>query len=250
VKRPSYILVLGLVLMPPCVRSAEAAPITLSAVGTAIIDGSLSASEWGSAGYFDFIVNTPYGGTTPGRLFAMNDEDSAYFGLRFVRSAADPGNTFAIEFDNDGNGAITDGDDGIILNPSVGFVDLFRSSGFSCPPSMLCSFSDTEIGGARDGAGAFANDGTYTIYEFSHPLNSGDSFDFSLAAGDTIGMAPSIRMIAAGGTYPSGFGDTDLRFGVVEFAVASVPEPIPEPASLLLFGTGLVGLRAWRKRGQ
>jgi len=250
VKRLSYILVLGLVLMPPCVRSAEAAPITLSAVGTAIIDGSLSASEWGSAGYFDFIVNTPYGGTTPGRLFAMNDEDSAYFGLRFVRSAADPGNAFAIEFDNDGNGAITDGDDGIILNPSVGFVDLFRSSGFGCPPSMLCSFRDTEIGGARDGAGAFANDGTYTIYEFSHPLNSGDSFDFSLAAGDTIGMAPFIRMIAAGGTYPSGFGDTDLRFGVVEFAVASVPEPIPEPASLLLFGTGLVGLRAWRKRGQ
>lgn len=227
---------------------AQAIPIPLSGNGTATIDGVISPLEWGSAGFFDFLVNTPGSGTADGRFYIMNDTDNMYFALRFERSIADAGNSFSIEFDNDNSGNISEGDDGIILNPnpSVGFSDLFRSSGYSCPSGALCSFRDTNIGGTVDGTGAFSNDGTYTMYELSHPLDSGDMFDYSLTAGDMLGFSLFIRTIEAGVPYPDGFGDTSINFGFAEFSVTSVPEP----ASIALVCFGLAGMGYQRRRKQ
>ena len=50
-------------------------------------------------------------------------------------------------------------------------------------------------GGDPDGAGAADNDGTWTTYELSHPLISGDEEDFALTAGSSvIGFFGTLRV--------------------------------------------------------
>jgi len=186
---------------------ADATGVSLSGFGSATIDGVISPGEWDNAGSISITVNVPEGGTTPGTLFVMNDMSNLYLAIRFVRAGADPGNTAAFEFDNDhSGGARVSGDDILLINPSSGFFDEVRTTESPCPPGALCGFFDTTVGGTNDGAGAFSNDGVFTIYEFSHPLDSADdTHDFSLGSGDTVGFTLFIRILIIGG-----FADTSF----------------------------------------
>ena len=87
-------------------------------------------------------------------------------------------------------------------------VRRFRTNTPPCPPGSAeatCGLSDSANGGTADGAGAFRHNGTFSMYEMSHPLNSGDvGHDFALAAGDAIGFYLDLRMIGAGGQYLAG----------------------------------------------
>ncbi len=186
---------------------------TVSGLGTATVDGVMSAGEWDGAGSVDFSVIVPEGGTTPGTVFVMNDANNLYLAIRFARPIVDPGNTASFEFDNNHSGQLDTGDDGIVFTPGLGFLDEVRGEEPPCPPDTICSFTDIRLGGTNDGAGAFSNDGTFTVYEFSHPLDSADdAHDFSLGPGDTVDFSVSIRMIAAGAEWPMGFGDTNFSF--------------------------------------
>ena len=202
--------------------AADGSPDTITATvcdpSTIIIDGIFCGAEWNSATQFTFNVNLPEGGTTPATLFITNDATNLYLAVRFSRAAVDPGNSLSFEFDSNSDGMLDDGDDGIILNPDIGFKDLVRSStappgGVSCPVGGLCSYFDTQFGGTNDGSAAFHNDGRFTVYEFAHPLNSGDVHDFSRSAGQTLGLTLFLRMIAAGAVFPTGFGDTTFPTG-------------------------------------
>ncbi len=234
---------------------AHAPGVVLSGFGTATIAGVMSPGEWDGASSTEFAVNLPEGGTAPGSVFAMNDENNLYLAIRFARAIVDPGNSAVFEFDNDhSGGARVSGDDVLVVNPSIDFFDEVRTTEPPCPAGALCGLLDTTLGGTNDGAGAFHNDGTFTVYEFAHPLNSlDDAHDFSLTPGATVGFTLMIRMIAAGAEFPVGFGDTSFPtpcisclnlFGdiviasrVLQVPIDIKPDSFPNSINLKAMGT-------------
>lgn len=222
------VLVVCIVALPV---KAHAPGVVLSGLGTASIDGILSTGEWDNADHIDFNVNVPEGGTTPGTVFVMNDATNLYLAIRFTRSVVDPGNTASFRFDNDHDGGlVVTGDDVILINPSIGFRDNVYWGEPPCPPGSMCSFFDTMVGGTNDGTGAFLNDGTSTVYEFSHPLDSADdTHDFSLVPGDTVGFCLFIRIIKTGSVdthFPAPTPSPPWSYGDIVIASPVMPVDI------------------------
>ena len=229
---------------------AHAPGVVLTGRGTATIDGVLSAGEWTNAGCADFSVNTPGGGTTPGTVCAMNDATNLYLLVRFARTFVDPSNSVGFEFDNDHDGIWPEeGDDALVINPAFGFFDDVRTNLPPCPlpPTIFCGPLDTAAGGTNDGSGTFGNNGTFSVYEFSHPLNSADdAHDFSLTPGDTVGFLLSLRMSTGTGdpadfartSFPVGaFGDIVIASPVISISIDIHPGSDPNPVNPKSRGT-------------
>lgn len=176
---------------------AQAPAVTIFGSGTAVIDGVAGPGEWAKARCASIAVNVP-AGTTPGTLCAMNDAVNLYLLVRFARPAGDPVNVASFEFDNDHSGDVSAGDDIVLINPGSNAV-FFDDVRIACG-AALCAPSDTDVGGTTDGSGAFLNDGAFTTYEFSHPLKSGDTRDFSLSPGDSIDFWLEARFAPASTT--------------------------------------------------
>ena len=176
-------------------------PFTLSAYGSAYIDGVLHPTEWEHAGCQTILVSAQ-GGPALGFLCAMNDSQNLYLSLRVESIGPElAASSFSVDFDNNNDGRAENGDDVLVATSYGFFGDAFRTNAFPCDPSSpvaACESDDRADGGTTDGAGAFANDGTDGTYEMSHPLNSGDAaHDVALQPGDAAGFFVTTRPVAS-----------------------------------------------------
>jgi hypothetical protein len=252
------ILVLS-TLMTPLPVEAHAPGVVLSGVGAATIDGQLAPGEWDSAGKIDFLVNLPLsdgGGTTTGTLFVMNDGSNLYLGVKVLRAQLNTGDIgfgldqVAFEFDNNHNGGPQEeGDDILLLSPGLGiaFFDEVRTSRPPCPPGLglLCGFLDTQLNvpGTNDGAGAATNNGSFSFFEMSHPLDSADNLnDFSLTPGSIVGFNLLVNLSSltpfcsseclASTPFPSSGGGGDIVIASAVLSVAIDVKPGSFPNSI------------------
>jgi hypothetical protein len=174
-------------------------PVNFTGCGTARIDGILDPAEWSGATWRAITLNYP-SGPIVGGLAVMNDNLNLYIGLRFPETVPLYG-SLGVEFDNDNDGVpFEQGDDAFVANNQAGFFDDFRTLLPPCPPGAVCGPEDVDHGGTSDGQMRFANNGTESVYEISHPLDSGDAgHDFALSAGQTVGFFVHLRFIDASG---------------------------------------------------
>lgn len=152
--------------------------------GIANIDGTFGAAEWSCAESTTFTASIS-GGDTPAEIYWMNDADNIYFAIRVQQSSLDKINTLRIDFDNDGDGVAERNDDAIGYDADLGsFFDEYLTQKCENRSQSGCGDAD----GLSDGSGMVDNDGTWTVFELSHPLNSGQAQDIAAAVGQAFGF--------------------------------------------------------------
>jgi len=248
------VVMIALIVAPV---EAHAEGVSLSAFTSTppTIDGTMSPGEWAAADTINFVSTDQ---TIAHTLYVMNDMNNLYIAvLREDTTPATAADWVTFIFDNNNNGVIETGDDRISAMLALGspvFSDAFYSG------AIPVSDEGWQYEGTVDGSASVGAQGTYTIFEISHPLDSGDygfvdwqqtmagPHDFNLNFGDTVGF--NIE------TYDSScdLGDWPVHhppvwdfnwamgFGDIIIAAPPIAPPIPEFPSIFLPVTMIIGV--------
>lgn len=117
---------------------------------------------------------------------------------------------------------------GIVTGPVGGLFSVWDVDGFGSPQVKASSVS-----------------GQPTSFNLSIPTHSHFNVGFTQAGTYAIELKASGVYVAGGGAVPM------ESSAVFTFHVGSIPDPVPEPASMAVFGllVGGLGVRAYRRRG-
>ena len=157
----------------------------LSAFGTATVDGVISAGEYGSC-----LTTTQVWWDYTFMICETNDNTNDYYAFQ-INDYTFGGDSVSFWFDNAHDGVVSPVSTGptedMIL---VGGSGIFGDDGYRYAGAGLSAGADpiqNGVGAVIFTPGTPGSPGAGYVYEASHPLNSGDSNDYSLSLSSTVG---------------------------------------------------------------
>lgn len=191
-------------------------------------------------------------GTSAANLVLSGSFEDGYSGLDFALNqfTFSPGGAvnYILVTDEDrdnGNNALTFASTLAFMQGQNALLNAVVNNNFGCPPSTTGGLGIDADGDLylADGAGGFTTCADPGVVGSGSGSTVADYVDLALATG---GAAWNLNLLRTGGLTAQSFTDAFVNIKVQE--ISEQVGEVPEPGTILLFGTGLLALGWFRRR--